>query len=205
MEPKDYVILILFTIVVAQGIWLSVEIKSPEYREEIKRDSTTTVQIDSIPPPDTVRVIEPEVQEPDTVIDSVVVTNIDNFRTEPDNELSKFRRYTTSVTDSLLTGTIKTTVQGYLVSQNFHYTPEYPIVVNVNTNTTVTETVTRTLKPKGYPSFGVRTATDFQSIRGIEVTGSWTFQNGNRITYGYNPALKYHSVGISYNLRNLFR
>jgi len=205
VELKDYVILILLTIAIAQGIWLSVEIKSPEYKEEIEKDSTTTVQIDSIPPPDTVRVVEGEVEEPDTIIDSVVVTNTDTFRTKPDNELSKLRRYTTSITDSLLTGSIKTTVQGYLISQNFRYTPEYPIVVNVNTNTRVTETVTRTLKPKGYPSFGVRTATDFQSIRGIEVTGSWTFQNGNRITYGYKPALKYHSVGLSYNLRNLFK
>lgn len=203
---KNYIIGILSILLTASVIWLAVEIRQPTYTTETSVDSTTTVKRDTIPPPDTVRVVDVRVEEPDSIIpDTVIKTETDTFRSQPDNKYSQFRRYNTTVTDSLLTGTIKTTVQGFLVTQNFSYSPQYPLQINVNTETRVTERVVRTVQPKAYPSIGVSTATDFKTLNGFEITGSWTTQKGNRFTYGYNPVFKQHSIGFSYNLRNLFK
>lgn len=211
MEIKDYIIGILFSLVVGLGLWLSYEVQPRESTTTINVDSSTVTTRDTTEAPDTSRTVDPDsIPEPDTTyLDTLIITKVDTFKTKPDSqensEYTKIRDYETTVSDSLISGVIKTTVQGYLVDQNLTYTPEYPLQVRVNTRTTVTKTVTKTLKPKGYPSIGVEASTNLKTLTGKRITGSWTFSNGNRITYGFDPVLKTHSLSISYNLRNLFR
>lgn len=194
MEIKDYIIGILFSLVVGLGLWLSYEIKSRDVKTVTKTDSTTVVERDTIHSRDTVRVIgDIEIPPPDTV-----------YREKEDDELLT-RTYNTTISDSLISGSIETTVRGYLVDQNFQYTPEYPLQIRVNTNTVVNRTVTRTIQPKGYPTVGLTPVTDLETLRGIEVNGGWTLQNGNSIEYEYNPVMKTHGLELSYNLRNLFK
>jgi len=204
MSLKDYTIICLFTLSIGLGIWLSFEIQPNEYQVERDVDSTQTRTVDTVYADTTKREINPEIPDPNVDKDTVIITKTDTFRAEPKNGLSHIRTYNTPVSDSLLTGNIKTTVQGYLVTQTFTYTPSYPIEIQVNTTTTITETITKTLKPKPYPSIGLRATSNLNSL-GFEITGSWTFQNGNRITAGYDPVLKSYSLGASLNLRNLFR
>jgi len=211
MEIKDYIIGILFSLVVALGLWLSVEIgpnKTTTVKETV--DSTKTVERDSTAAPDTSRSVEADSARIDTVYDdTTMVTEVDTFITKPDSqensEYTKIRKYETSISDSLISGTIQTTVQGYLIDQNLTYTPEYPLQITVNTRTVVNRRVTKTIQPKGYPSVGVYPVTDLKTLKGIKVSGSWTFSNGNEVGYMYNPVMKTHTVGLSYNLRNLFK
>lgn len=205
MGFKDYIIAVLFSLVVGLGIWLSFEIQPREYSETTEVDSSTSVSRDTIDTPDTTRTIEiPVIPNPDTVYeDTTIVTETDTFVTD-DSDLSLIRNYQTTVTDSLISGTITTTVQGRLIDQSLSYTPNFPLEIRVNQTTRITRRVTKTLEPKPYPSIGLRGATDLKTLRGFEVTGSWNMTNGNRFTYGYNPVLKTHSIGFSYNLRNFF-
>lgn len=211
MEIKDYIIGILFSLVVGLGLWLSIEIRSTqEVNKTVTTDSSTSVTRDTTQAPDTTRKIKADSIRVDTVFkDTLIETETDTFKTKPDSqensEFTKIRNYETTVSDSLIEGTIKTTVQGYLVDQNFEYTPQYPLQVTVTKNTTIKRTVTKRLQPKPYPSIGLEGSTDFKTLRGFRVTGSWTLSNGNRFKYGYNPVLKTHTIGFSYNLRNIFR
>jgi len=201
---KNYIILGLSILLTVSLIWLSYEIRSPETSVEKIVDTTKVVERDTIHAADTTRTIDPPTPDPDTVFsDTLIKTETDTFRTG-DNKYAQFRVYNTEVSDSLITGNIKTTVKGFLVTQNFSYTPQYPLQINVNTKTRITERVTRTIKPGGYPSLGLRTSADFKTLNGIDVVGSWTTSNRNRFSISYNPTTKSWGIGVNYNLKRLF-
>jgi len=210
MSLKDWALLILFILLLLTGGWLAYEIKDKRTTVTSKTvDSTTTVTKDTTFKKKKERTVKPDtVKLTKTVKDTVVKTEKDTFTTKPDSqensEYTKIREYETSISDSLITGTIKTTVQGYLIKQNLTYSPIVP-TVTINTKTRVVERITKTRNRSGYPSVGLYTETDLRGIRGLTITGSWTFSSGHRITYGYDPVLKTHTVGFSYNLRNLFK
>jgi len=200
METKDYIIGILFSLVVGLGLWLSVEIGPNKTTTKEVVDSTTTVNRDTTML-DTTVVLDLDIPNPDTVYRDSSSASPE----EKNSEYTKLRSYNTSISDSLIKGTIETTVRGYLIDQNLTYSPQYPLQIRVNTRTVVNRTITKTIQPKGYPSVGVYPMTDLETLRGIKVSGSWTFSNGNRIGYMYNPVMKTHTVGLSYNLRNIFK
>jgi hypothetical protein len=203
MGLKDWALVTSGVIISILIIWLSIEIQPRETKTtSVSIDSSQTVTIDTTFAPDTSRTLKPNsIPEPDTVfVDSSTADE-----SEENSEYTKLRSYTTTVSDSLIDAKINTVVRGYLVDQNLMYTPQYPLKIRVNTETVVTKTVTETIQPKSYPSVGIMGSTDFKTLRGFTITGSWTMANGNKIMYGYNPIIKTHTIGISYNIKNFFR
>jgi hypothetical protein len=209
VEIKDYIIFGLSLALTVCVLWLYFEIKTPDFTETREIDSTKTTTVDTVRPPDTSRTLETDVESPDTVYtDTLIITKRDTFRvqdsTEENFQYTQIRDYRTTVSDTLLTGVIKTTVQGYLINQNFTYTPEYPIEIKVNTETRITETITKTEKLKPHPYLIVG-GLSVEGKLGYEIGGGWQFSNGNSIEASYSPTFNGGRIGVQYNLQNLFR
>lgn len=193
---KNKLILILVSIIVAQAIWLAIEIPD-DYETKVNIDSTVTTVIDSIPPPDTVYVDTLEIPVPT----SIEVTD----STEEDNKYSYLRNYTTTHTDTLLDATIRSTVQGFLISQTLEYTPNYPLQINTRIENRIVKEIIRTPKPKPYVSVGLDVGGNRNGFTLAQPSVWYTKPNGNSFGVGYDIIDKAPTIGIRYNLRNLFK
>lgn len=202
MSFKDYIIGILFSLLVVSTIWLSFEIQErPTRTTNVSIDSTSqTTSVDTTFAPDTSITLEPEeIPEPDTVYKDTSSAK----ESEDNSEYTKLRSYTTTVSDSLINANITTVVRGYLVDQNISYTPQYPLKIRVKTNTTVTKTITKVRNPVGYPHIQAVGYSNLNTRHGTLFMLGWTFSNGNSVSFGYDPINNTYSVGMKYNLKNL--
>jgi hypothetical protein len=204
-NTKTLIIIAQAILIAGLALWLNIEISGKEYKTTRTTDSTresdtTVTRIDTTitTPADSAQV--------DTVYKDTTVENEkgEEFTTKENNPFSYIRNYKTTVTDTLLSGVIHTTVQGYLVTQRLEYTPNYPIRIEINTETRVTERIEKVLRPKQRPFLGV-SAIATPDRFGYEVSGGWQFSNGNTIQMGYSPSHDMYRIGITYNLRNLFK
>ena len=182
---KNNVTYILFVVVVLLLLYI-VNTPLREVEEVVTRDTvktvdtlivrdTFTVTVDP-PPPDTVYAVE------DTVGAVGMCKDI--------------REYTTSFSDSLLEGSIKSTVQGKLLNQEISYTPLFPLRI---TNTqTITETIR--MRSKRY-KFLVGTSVTLHSVA---PTIGLQAPQGHIFTVGYGIYGSPH-VSIQYNVSQLWR
>ena len=193
---KNKIIYLLVAIITALSIWLYFEVQQT-YDVVITEDSTRITFVDSIPPPDTVYTEHLSISDPDTVyMDSTI---------EKDNTYSYFRDYTTTYTDTLVDATVETTVQGFLVTQQFSYTPKYPMQINTTIRNRVTREIIRIPKPKPYVSVGLDVGGNRNGFTLAEPSIWYHKPNGNAFGVGYDITHRAPTLGIRYNLKNIFR
>lgn len=116
---KDIVIGILFIFIVYLLLINSCNDTNIETKINYK-DSTITITRDTIIPKDTL--IKHYIKIPfyDTIKDY--------------NDSSKYlKRYTSKISDTLIDGTLITIVDGVLISNNFEYTPKFPLIIKETT------------------------------------------------------------------------
>lgn len=199
---KNNIIYLLSSIIIVLSFFLYFEVQE-EYNTVVSEDSTSTTEIDSIPPPDTVYAEPLDIPDPDTVYIDTTNVNIDSTE-QLDNNLY-FRDYTTSYTDTLLDATIETTVQGFLINQELSYTPNYPIQINTTVTNRVVREITRTPKPKPHISVGLDVGSNKDSFT-LAKPSIWYYKpNGNAFGVGYDIVHRAPTIGIRYNLRNIFK
>lgn len=192
---KNVVIAILSLLLTATIIWLAIEIRNPEYKIKTKVDTTKIVERDTVFTDTTIRRYNLTVPPP-----------IEEDSSEDSNFIE--RTYKTSISDSLIDGTVTTVVKGFMVDQQFSYRPTFrPLRVTTNVNTTVTKDITKTVAPKPFPSVGLDIGMNNQGLKELEPSIWWTTKRHNSYGLGYKftPEGNYPTIGIRYNLRNLFK
>lgn len=182
-EPKIYIILGLFLYIFFLQNCSDRPKVTDEVTVEVQTDTTRITVVDTI-------------QFIDTVIRNVIVTV-----NEPVIINDSVNEYTNEFSDSLLTGTVWTLVQGNLLDQSFNYTPHFPrfiiktdtVIINTNQTTTIRKS-------------------NFSLTAGIEVGGSvdefnfspivgFTNKKGNSYSYRYGVLDKTHNIGMMYNFK----
>ena len=156
---------------------------SPEPEPRIV--TVTTVRVDTVEITGPPRIIQIPVPSP-AIVDTLYL--------DPPSceELSLTRTYTSEVSDSLIEGTWVATVQGFLQSSEFTYTPKFPkyITNTVETTTTITKVIT----PKRYLSVGGFAR--FDAVTAFGVQAAYTTSNRRSLIYGYDLTTSSHQIGI---------
>lgn len=208
MITKNRIIGVLSALVIFLSIWLAIEI--PENYETTKTtttDSSTTV--DTTQFKQKIKKLQAKIDsveevKPDTVTETTVAVKKDTIEIRDCEFLKSFRNYTTSVSDTLIEGTIRTTVQGRLISQNLSYKPLFPKIITVTNTIKETQTITKRPEPKPFFTLGGSVITDGEKT-GFEISPGYTFSNRNSIEYGYSFPTGSHRIELRANLRNIFR
>ena len=111
------------------------------------------------------------------------------------------KEYTNDFTDSLLSGSVWTQVNGILLDQEIDYTPKFPQyifqidTVIINTSQTTTRFVSRFSLNIGIEAGGNADQFNFSPIIGL------TNKRGNSYSYRYGLLDKTHSIGMMYNFK----
>lgn len=119
------------------------------------------------------------------------------------NDSIKFHDYTTSIEDSLLSGTISTRVAQQdtniqLLSQQLQYTPKFPQYIYRTDSIIIKDSVTVTKEKK---RIGLLLGADFVagSNLGVAPKVGWQFKNGHIVEGGYDPFNK--NVHLGFRIR----
>ncbi len=181
---KDVVIGILFIVVVY--LLLVNSCSNPTTNTEINyKDSTITRTRDTIIPKDTLIKHYIKVPVYDTIKDPI--------------DTSKYlKRYVSAISDTLIDGVLTTVVDGTLVSNNFEYTPKFPVLIKETTTIEVKVPYKVPYQPNalwvGAEVGGNRNSFNNTSLK-LDLTTNKGLMFGYRLSTDFNEV--YHNVSVS--------
>jgi hypothetical protein len=103
------------------------------------------------------------------------------------------RLVTTSISDSLISGSITTKVRGVIDSQSLQYKLNYPLIT-IDRNTLIRRT--RTIQPSSYIAAGVGLSNLREQPMNIRFSAMYTTANRTSFLYQYNISQDTHGVSI---------
>lgn len=178
---------ILFSVILILTYLLVNNPQDQVVKEVIRRDTVTTVKVDTIETEKIRYVVEVDsIPVPDTIEDE-------------ENEIP-LNNYTTPFSDSRLSGEIHSRVRGYLLRQSFSYTPNFPKYIQF-TKDTIIRDYQRTTIIKNDRSIAIG-ATTYGNLNNQGVFGELSYVSPRRDIYtvGYDPINESVSFGISINI-----
>lgn len=109
--------------------------------------------------------------------------------------VTELNTYTSQFEDSLLSGSVVSTVNGVLVDQEFTYTPKFPKYIMIYDTTKITETITKVLPSRIELYIGLYAGGNKNTFNLTPVV-SIKDKKDRIFSYGYNVIDNTHNVGF---------